>query len=351
MKAWRLTDRILAHCSLLLTAALLFTAVPRVFASDILLQSRSNTIASPIASAVTLHEFRFTITETSVPVGSISLEYCSNSPIIGDPCTAPTGLDLSSASLTQQQGETGFAIHANSTSSRIIITRPASLPAGSPSLYRFENVINPNTEGSYYVRIETFTSTDATGLNIEQGGVVFAITAALNVTAEVPPYLTFCASVTINAFDCSTATSYFIDMGEFSASTATRASSEFVVATNAQYGYSVTLNGTTLTSGNNTIPALSGSGSSPGTSQFGINLRSNTNPSIGAERQGPGIGVVGAGYGTPNQFRFQAGDTLVTSTNSSDLNKFTVSYMTNIAASQPAGYYVTTLTYICLANF
>jgi hypothetical protein len=202
------------------------------------------------------------------------------------------------------------------------------------------------------VRIETFTSTDATGADVEQGGVVFAIVPALTVTSIVPPYIRFCASVTIAGYDCSTATSYFIDMGEFSTSNTTRVSSEFVVATNAGYGYSVTMSGTTLTSGNNTIPAIfPGGGSTIGTNQFGVNLRANSTPSIGADPNGLGVGVVALEYNTPNLFRFRSGDTLVTSNNSSDNQKFTVSYVTNINGAQPAGYYATTITYICLANF
>jgi hypothetical protein len=183
--------------------------------------------------------------------------------------------------------------------------------------------------------------------------VVFAIAPGLNIAAEVPPYLRFCASVTITAFDCSTANSYLIDMGEFASSRTVAASSEMVVATNAASGYSITISGTTLTSGNNTIPALlPGAASLMGTSQFGINLRSNSNPSIGANPAGPGVGgVVSVPYSAPNLFRFQNGDVLVSSSGSSDNQKFTISYVANVSNGQAPGYYASTMTYICLANF
>jgi hypothetical protein len=333
-------------------ASLLLVAPTSVFAATDPLDNRYVRISNSATGVVTAHEFGFTVGNLATPIGSIGFQFCSNSPIIGDPCVPPAGLDASSVVLSSQQGETAFALSGLSTANYIILSRPASLPGGLPSQYVFSNITNPSADGSYYVRIQTYTSTDATGLDIESGGVVFALNQALNVTAEVPPYLRFCVSVTISGFDCSSANSYLIDLGEFSKSQARSASSEFVVATNASFGYSVILSGTTLTSGNNIIPALLPGGASvPGTSQFGINLRSNTNPSIGADPAGPGIGAVSAAYSAQNIFRFQTGDTIATSANSSDNQKFTISYLANIASSQPAGYYATTLTYICLANF
>jgi hypothetical protein len=347
-----LTDRSLKLASLLVSAVLLFMAAPLVFASNDPLDGRYDRISNSAAGATAIHEFGFVMSEVAVPIGSISFEFCSNTPIIGDPCTVPVGLNTASVALASQTGQIGFTISGFSTANRIVLTRPASLPTMTPASYALSGVINPTTAGSYYVRIQTYTSTDATGADIEEGGVVFALVSALSVTAEVPPYLKFCTSVTITAFDCSTATSYFIDLGELSKTQATKASSELVVATNAAYGFSVTLAGTTLTSGNNTVPALvAPTASDPGTGQFGINLRNNSSPSIGADPTGPGAASVAASYNTPNLFRFQQSDTVIQSAGTSDNKKFTVSYLTNVSDTQAAGYYATTITFICLANF
>lgn len=347
-----LTDRSLKLLGVLIIAVLLFGVAPFSYASNFLLTNRTDYVSNPKANAVSTHDFSFKVTQLGAPIGSIRFMFCSNSPIVGDACVAPAGLDASSATLDYQIGDTGFTIGAGSTASQIVLTRPAQLPSGGSSEYRFINIINPSAEGSYYVRLETFTSTDATGLNIEQGGVVFVITPSFTVTSIVPPYLKFCASVTISAYDCSTATSYFIDMGEFTATKAATASSELLVATNAGFGFSVSVTGTTMTSGNNVIPALVvNDASNPGTSQFGMNLRANTSPGIGVDPSGPGAAAVAPSYNIPNLFRFQNGDTIITSTGTSDNKKFTLSYVTNINSAQPAGYYTTTLTYICLANF
>lgn len=340
--------------SMVIITALLVTAVPfsNASAANSLLVNRSVTLQNSLASTVTTHLFGLTMAVSGQQVGSISLEYCSNSPVIGDACTAPAGFSASGAVLASQTGDVGFNIHASSTVNRLILTRAPLNPTSVPSTYQFNNITNPSSPSSHYVRLQTFGSTDATGPDIEAGGVVFAIVPVLNVAAEVPPYLRFCAGVTVVSFDCSTATTFFIDFGTFSQSFTSTASSQFVVATNAEFGYSVTLSGTTLTSGNNVIPALaSPTNPSPGNSQFGLNLRANTNPTVGQEVVGPGTSVPGAGYGTPDQFKFASGDILVSSLTSNDNRKFTVSYVTNVSNAQEPGIYATTITYICLANF
>jgi hypothetical protein len=272
---------------------------------------------------------------------------------MSEACNAPAGFDMSGATLADQQGETGFTVDPASTGNKVILTRVPVAPSGVPATYEFTNVQNPSAAGTFYLRLSTHAGIDGSGANIQEGGVALAVVSGLSVAAEVPPYLKFCVSVTITGLDCSTATSFLIDVGEFNRTKASKASWEFVVATNAAFGYSVTMNGTTLTSGNNTIPALAAqTASQPGTSQFGVNLRANSNPAIGADPAGPGTGgSIAAAYNTPNQFRFQTGDVVASSAGPDDLHKFTSSMIANISSSQAAGIYATTISYICLANF
>lgn len=334
------------------TLALFIALVPPHVAAITLLGDRYDKLSTSAANTPSNHLIGIHMLNTAVPVGSISLEFCSNSPIFGDVCNTPAGFDASAAVLAAQTGETGFSIHGNSTPTHLILTRTPSVPSGAMSTYLFTDVVNPSAIGSYFLRIQTFSSTDATGPDIENGGVVLSVTSGVSVSAEVPPYIRFCAAVAITSLDCSTASSYFIDLGELRPTATSHATSQFVIATNAAYGYSIFLNGTTLTSGNNIIPAMTSLGSSSvGTSQFGINLRANTNPTVGSEVVGPGTSTATADYGTVNQFKFLNGDTLVTVANSNADRKFTVSYIVNVSTAQPAGVYSTTVTYICLANF
>lgn len=345
-----------ASTSFLIVVILLLYAiilVPlRTYAAT-LLDNRSDSITNPMAGEISTHQFGLTMLETGVAVGSIAFEFCSNSPIPGDNCIRPVGLDASNPVLAFQSGNPGFAIDVPSSSiNRIVLSRAAVKPAATPSIYRFDNIVNPDDAGTYYVRIQTYASTTGTGTNIENGGVVFSINSALNFNAEVPPYLKFCVSVTITNFDCSTATSYFLDLGELRSNSVNHASSQFVAATNAQSGYSIILNGTSLISGNNVIPAMgSATNATAGTNQFGINLRLNISPSVGSDATGPGVSSAVNGYGTVNQFKFVPGDTIVSVNGGDDNHKFTVSYVANVNKNQPTGVYATTISYICLANF
>ncbi|MCA9327202.1 hypothetical protein KDA14_01615, partial [Candidatus Saccharibacteria bacterium] len=102
----------------------------------------------------------------------------------------------------------------------------------------------------------------------------------------------------------------------------------------------------------NTIAALAAPDvSRVGVSQFGMNLRANSSPSAGQNVVGSGVGVVAAGYNTPNFFKYASGDVLVSSIDPEYFRLFTATYIVNVGASQSPGVYVTTLQYIALASF
>ncbi|MEI7539319.1 MAG: hypothetical protein WCJ36_00925 [Candidatus Saccharibacteria bacterium] len=86
--------------------------------------------------------------------------------------------------------------------------------------------------------------------------------------------------------------------------------------------------------------------------QFGINLMSNTTPSIGSAVSGSGTGVPSVGYGTANQYKFlPAGETIASASVPTNTNTFTTSYIANIDGSTAAGVYSTVITYVATANF
>ncbi len=333
----------------LLLAAGPFNSQP-AYADDLTLRAikMSNSAAS---QAGVDYEVTFNYATTG-PVGSIMVMFCQESPLITSPCTQPVGFDASAVTLSSQLGETGFTVFAGSTAHEVILTRPPSpVTAGTNGVYTLSNITNQSSEGTLFPRILTFASSDATGPNTDYGGLALSINPRPNIQAEVPPYLLFCLGESITGFDCNTATEPFSDVGVLEPLVTGAAQSQMVIATNGIGGYSMWVIGGTMTSGNNTIPAMAGGASNQGTSQFGINLRANTAPVIGQNPSGPGAATIAAGYNTPNQFRYQSGDSLVTATDPDDIRKFTVSYIINVAASQPGGVYATTLTYIALANF
>ncbi|MGH7196042.1 MAG: hypothetical protein ACREGA_04680 [Candidatus Saccharimonadales bacterium] len=316
--------------------------------------NRFDQLSNSAAGATATNLIGFTINETSAPLGSIELQFCSNNPLPSTSCTSPNGLDASQAVLKNQTGNTGFIISPQSTANEVILSHiPANPhPHGAPNTYQLNNVVNPAQAGSYYVRIYIYPTIDASGAPTEVGGLALAATGGLSVSAVVPPYLKFCAGVTIKNYDCATASNHLINFGNFSPSHASAASSQFVVATNAGNGYNITVSGPTLTSGNNIIPALKNpTPSASGNSQFGINLRANSFPAVGANPSSGGSGQVASNYNQPNFFSYKSGQVLVSSSGVSDNKVFTISYLANISHHNPLGVYATTLTYICLANF
>lgn len=315
-------------------------------------EPRSVTLSSYSASVTASHSFILEPPTTN-DIGSLVFEYCLNSPLPFVSCTAPAGLDTSSAVLSSQTGNVGFSINNSaSTANKIVLSRVTAPGITTQSSYLFDNIINPSVTGqTIYVRLASYASNDGSGSFIDKGAVAFVIQNAFNVYTYVPPFLKLCVGITV-APDCSSTTGDSIDLGELSHTRANAGQSQFATATNDPSGYTIFALGTTMTSGNNTIPALSFPVASfPGTGQFGINLRANLIPAIGHDPFGVGSGAPSASYNIPNRFMFNSGDTITSSTLSSDYNRMTVSYLVNIPSSQVPGIYATTITYVATVQF
>ncbi len=335
-------------------AALLIVVAPLLYshqveASD--LYSRRVIVGSSRPSAVTTYQFDFTIPSFS-NLGSIEFEFCTNNPYIGTACTTPAGFDSSGVTLDSQIGETGFSVDGGlTTSSKVVLTRASVPSVGVPATYVLGNITNPSVVNqSVFVRIATYATVNASGPRTDTGAVVFATVNGIGVDGYVPPYLTFCVGVTVS-LDCSTASGNILDFGELRPTQSRQVASELSGSTNDPGGYSVFLNGNTMTSGNNVITALgSPTASQPGTSQFGMNLRANNAPSVGADPIGSGTAVAAPQMSSQNQFYFN-NIAILSSPLSTNFNKFTASYIVNVSAGQPPGIYSTTLTYVATAAF
>jgi hypothetical protein len=339
----------------ILILVLLLAVAPVLFATKsaaLGMNNRSVRIGSSSPSATTQYVFNFDITLPTV-LGSIRFEFCENSPIIGEVCTVPAGFDISSATLTGQIGETGFTIDPGVTPNTLVLSRGPAPATPQPVQYIFDAVINPSTPNTTnYIRVTTHGTTDGTGPSIEDGGLAYSINDDFSITLFVPPFLQFCVGISIASNDCLTATGNLIDLGILSETTPNTAVSQFTGATNGVGGLAISVIGTTMTSGINTIPALAApSPSIPGTGQFGINVRANTVPTVGLNPTGPGTTLPVGDYNIPNQFTFRDGDIIAQSALSTNFSTFTVTYLVNVGPTQPPGVYTSTLTYVATASF
>src|SRR5262249_35859155 len=154
---------------------------------------------------------------SAATIGSIRVQFCSNTALVDDPtCTPPFGFDALNASLGSQAGVTGFTLSTSSTNNELVLTRPPAAQTPATGTYTFTHITNPSAAWSYYARVFTYSSSDGSGPYIDAGGLAFAIDPSLALSAEVPPYLTFCVGESISGFDCSTATEAFSDLGDLS---------------------------------------------------------------------------------------------------------------------------------------
>ena len=339
-----------------LTAALLIGGVEPLWlwrtADGAEFTSRAVYVDNNVSGAAAQYKLTFG-GQSGGPVGSIRLQLCTNDPFPGRPCTAPAGLDIRGATLTSQTGMTGFSIAPGTTANELVLTRTPTSASSGVSTYVLGPVINPSQSGSVYGRLETFATSDATGPHHDAAGLAIAyLPSLIAIRSVVPPYLLFCVGNTIQGDDCTTAQGSYIDFGELSPVRTATGQTQLVVATNADFGFTVTVQGTTMTSGVNVIPQLATADvSRQGVSQFGLNLRANSTPAGGQEPQGLGLSsVLGSEYGRPNFYAFNPGDVLVRA-NDPDMEKYTITYILNVAKSQAAGVYVSTLTYTALASF
>src|SRR5665213_1083258 len=328
--------RILSVALLLVFALLLNT---RVALADDEASNRSVTLSNSSASAISNYLVSFVLNNTSTPLATIEIQICSNSPLTVDPCDIPVGLDTTSSVLNSQIGNNGFVLD-NSTNGVLLLNRNATTPNSQTNYYQFENITNPSYNGEYFARVRTFSTADTSGPDIEYGGFAMAIVPSLTVNTIVPPYISFCLAVSIPNLSCSVTSGDSLNLGDFQTYSSNSGSYQFLVASNSSTGYSVSVYGTTLTSGNYTIPALSNpSPPQYGVSQFGINLVANTQPNVGANPVGDTTSQPTTNYGLSNQFTFNNGDVVAIDTHNGIYTRYTNSVMVNISKSQPAGVY------------
>lgn len=345
MKLYNLLNSFARRISLLLAVAVMLSPLSATAAG----LSPRNVVVGSSGQGVSTNYAVSATTATTANIGSIKFQFCDSATGV---CNVPAGVITTSATLNSQSGAIGFSI-INATNGAPYITRAAvNLNSGVAVSYTLGVVTNPSAPNStYYVRITTFTGSDGATGPTDNGTVAMSTAQPVQLTGVTPEILVFCVGTSIAA-DCTTIAGNTIDFGDFSPAATRSGTSVMQAQTNAANGYSITVNGTTLSSGVNTIPALGAqTASTPGTGQFGLNIRANAAPAVGADPTGVGSGTYTANYGTANNYRFVTGDSVARALLPTNANTFTSSYIVNIGGAQAAGVYTATMTYICTASF
>ena len=318
------------------------------------------------------HQFTFDV-PTAGTLGSIKFEYCTTASVAT--CVAPTDIDVTGATFGGESGSdiAGFSMGAK-TANSFILTRSASgTTANDTAILQANSIVNPSPVNyTFFVRITTYVSTDATGSPVDSGTVAATTAEPIVLTGVMPESLIFCTGETVSV-NCTSTTPGDIAFDQlFSPTDTSVASSQMAASTNAGSGYVITVNGPTLTSGSNTIPGWTTptqAGTTRGISNWGMNLVANTattsatpvGANLAAASNGTDLkGQPTTDYATVDSFKFVSGEVVANSAFDGASNNtpgptnsqvYTASYAVNVAGNQLAGTYVSTLTYICTPTF
>lgn len=174
---------------------------------------RSATLSSASVSASNVtYDVNFKAAENA---GAVVIEFCNNSPLIGQNCTPPTGMNVAEVTTAN-----GFAV-ADADENKVIIS--GTVTASSSVAVSLANITNPSASGTIYARLVTYdtpanasnyTSTELGAGAIDDGSIAIAITPTVGVSGTVLEALTFCVSGEEITDDCATLTSPVIELGE-----------------------------------------------------------------------------------------------------------------------------------------
>jgi hypothetical protein len=327
-----------------------------VFAAS--LTSISDTVSDLTAGASANHTISFT-TPTGVASGeTIILTFTSTA-------TAPTihasltytdidvlddGVDLTLAATPS--GATAGVVRTSATvitftngSSAIAAGSVVTFKIGTHATNQSTGVyaITNGTAGTTYLSVTgNFGDTGVLSMPIISNGVV-------SISAEVLPTLSFTISDNAIYFgNLSASTTCFAqgtDPGNVTCPTTSETESlNITAATNSTSGYTVTVQGATLTSGLNTITALgSNTAASAGSEQFGLRItHSGGNGAVTVPYAASGYAYTGTAS-TPAQI---ASSSVATTTDT-----YSLRYLANITSVTEAGSYSTSHTFVATANF
>lgn len=136
-----------------------------------------------------------------------------------------------------------------------------------------------------------------------------------------------------------------VNLGALSASATKTGTATFSVLNYTSYGYIVQTIGNPPNNGGHTLTGMSSAApSQAGSEQFGINLKNNSSPDIGAEPQqlpdgSFSSGAAAAGYNVANSFKYVPGDTIAAASQSSGRTDYTISFIANMSINTPGGSY------------
>lgn len=343
---------------------------------------------------------------TTATVKSIAVDFCANSPIINDTCTATVGTTTPTVTTSFTAGNFGSGWTATLTNSSRTFTLAnatgQALTSGTTYDFTLTGVTNQTTNGTFYGRILTFpndaTSNYAggyTGTNVganvptDSGGVAMSLADQITIQAKVQERITFCIYTSaVNYTSCTgPTTTNPVALGDAngvlsSTLPSINKTAKYNITTNASTGAVIRAQGTTLTSGAFTVSAIAAGAAAGGayatnTEQFGLctyrdtgggttgltpdnNYDGDSGGTTSTACTGTTAGQSG-GFDNSAQFTFDTvtaadnitttyGDTIATKT-AGDFSTGILTFLGGVTNTTEPGIYNATLTFIATGTY
>ncbi len=186
----------------LVAAAVVPSFLPAMASAD-QVTGRSIALSSSSKGATNVtYDVKFTPVANA---GAFAIDFCTQSPIYGDSCTGPSGLDTTGAASTQS----GFTDVTHPATNRVVVA--GTITGGVGVDVPITGINNPTNSGQYYARITTFTAkSDATGdtaeagvNSVDKGGVALSATDTIGVSGAVLEQMVFCVSKAAISAGCT----------------------------------------------------------------------------------------------------------------------------------------------------
>lgn len=311
----------------------------------------------------------------SYTMKSYVVDFCSDSPLIGDTCTAPTGLSLSSATAT---GGSTQAWTLTTTTSQIKETNATGIAAPATVTLELGGITNPSTVGSFYARIYTYsdttwggyTSPTSIGTDVDYGGIALSTANSVSVSAKVQEQLVFCVSGVSMTSNCGGMTPPALTIGHGSptvildGSQVDTATAYMQTSTNAQSGVVVRMrNGNScggLSSDGGTTCNLPAAGAtaitfSAGTADYGMNVDAGSGsigtvaPTAPYDQNATTKYAMDTTAGTGVTSTY--GDQIASSTGVTSNYNNTLTFAAAASNTTPAGIYTATMGLVATGTF
>lgn len=324
-------------------------------------------------------------TATTSNLNGLVVQFCSDSPIIGETCSTAAGdvPDMGATpTVTNQSGATFTVDGANSDGDTLVLTGTnTSVPSGTTVSFDITGVTNPDTPNvSFYGRIVTYATAAGAqsyaagtpGTHVDDGGIAMSTAEQITVTARVQERLEFCVGDSdANASnDCSDISGNDVDLGVLTPGAANYASVNPIddtqigharLSTNAFNGAAIqyyatelqvsgaTCSGTTTTDQciNEKTTAAANIAASASTEEWGMAVTSviDDGATTGQEL------TVASNYDNQYHMTTLASTSLASSSSIVDNEQLEIDFGATPHTTTPTGVYSSTLTFVATGTF